>query len=196
MVVGIIIGCALILLGAFYVVKFINKEKGKPHKPKKEKVKKSKIAKDETVVKNVHLTVKSPYMLRKEVLFWKYLNLILPKQYIVVPKVSLVDLFIPDGDKSIFRLIADKTLDYVIFNEQNMNIALVLDIYDKSYGDEKLDEQDPFLLEILAKLNIKVASIFVSNDFDREKCKNQIYSALGLYTGSQTNDKEQNNDIK
>lgn len=190
----IVVACALLLLGAFYTYKFIKKEKSKPHKPKKEKVRKSKIAPKEAVVKNVHLRVKSPYMLRKEVLFWKYLNLILPKQYVVVPKVSLVDLFIPDGDKSIFRLIADKTLDYVIFHEANMTVALVLDIYDKSYGDEQLDEQDPFLLDILAKLNIKVTSIFVSNDFDRESCKKQIYSALGLYVEAEAKEKEKKGD--
>ncbi len=184
MVIGIIISCAVLLLAAFYTVKFVQKQRSKPRKPKKEKQKKSEIATKETVVKNVHLIVKSPYMMRKEVLFWKYLNTILPKQYIVVPKVSLVDLLIPDGDKSIFRLIADKTLDYVIFKEQNMSVALVLDIYDKSYGDEMLDEQDPFLREILGKLNISVESILVANDFDREQCKEQIYKALGLYVAN------------
>ncbi len=196
MVIGIIIGCALFLLASFYVVKFIQKERSKPQKPKKEKKKKSKIAPKETVVKNVHITVKSPYMQRKEVLFWKYLNIILPKHYIVIPKVSLVDLFIPDGDKSIFRLIADKTLDYVIFKEQDMSVALVLDIYDKSYGDEMLDEQDPFLLEILAKLNIKVLSILVANDFDRESCKDKIYSALGLNVASDSEKKNSTSNVE
>ena len=76
MVIGIIIGCALILLGLFYLVKFIQKQRSKPRKPKKEKQKKSEIATKETMVKNVHLIVKSPYMMRKEVLFWKYLNTI------------------------------------------------------------------------------------------------------------------------
>ncbi len=182
----IILSCCVGALAIFYLVKFISNQLKKPKKPKKEKTKKrkSKIAPQETIVKNVHLTVKSPYMMRKEVLFWKYLNLILPKQYIVVPKVSLVDLFIPDGDKSIFRLIADKTLDYVIFNEQNMSVALVIDIYDKSYSDEQLEEQDPFLLEILSKLNIKVLSLMVASDFDRDLAKDKILSALGINTSN------------
>lgn len=190
MVIWIIIGVAVLLLALFYLVKFINIQRAKPHKPKKEKVKKSKIAPKETTIKNVHLTVKSPYMIRKEILFWKYLNLILPKQYICVPKVSIVDLLRPDGDKSIFRLIADKTLDYVIFNENNMSVALVLDIYDKSYGDEMLDEQDPFLHEILSKLGINVISIFVSSDFDRDKCKEKIYSALNINVTQNTQNTE------
>lgn len=175
MTIIIIIAICILLLIVFWLYK---KLKNRPKTNKKPKEKKPKLA--QTTFKNVNLTVNENYMVRKQVLFWKFLNLILPKEYIVVPKVALSDLLTPDGDKKIFNLIIDKTLDYVIFNEKTMYPALVIDIYDKLSGQANLSEQDPFLVNILNNLNLKVLHILVSANFDRENAKKEIYQALNI----------------
>ncbi len=181
MTIIIIVGICLFLMLFGWLVKFIQQKK-KTSIPKVKKVKEKKVKhkKQETTVKNVHLTLQESFMIRKELLFWKYLNSILPRRFVVVPKVALNTLVVPDGDKTIFNLIADKSLDFVVFNEQNMRPILVIDIYDKSFNDENLEEQDPFLVEILGKLNLKVLHILVANDFDREETKKTIFKTLNI----------------
>ncbi len=181
MAIVIIILVCLILMFLGWLFKFIkNKKKTSIPKIKKVKEKKVKQKKQETTIKNVHLTVQDTFMVRKELLFWKYLNSILPRRFVAVPKVALNTLVVPDGDKTIFNLVADKSLDFVIFSEQNMHPVLVIDIFDKSFNDENLEEQDPFLVEILSKLNLKVLHILVANDFDREEAKKAIFKALNI----------------
>lgn len=179
MAIIIIVSLCLILMIMYFFYNLI-KNKKKSSVKVKNKQKKPKKRKQETTVKNVHLTLQETFMIRKELLFWKYLNYILPKKFIAIPKISLNTLVVPDGDKTIFNLISDKFLDFVVFLEQTMHPVLVIDIYDKSFNDEKLDEQDPFLVEVLSKLNLKVIHILVSNNFDREKTKSEIFEALNI----------------
>ena len=136
------------------------------------------------------------YMARKELLFWKYLNTILPREYIVVPKVAVNDLIEVEGDKSTYDRIASKTIDYVIFIEKTMYPALILDIYDKTYNDLKLEEQDPYITEVLTKMNLKVVEILVSSDFDREQTKEYIYSKLGLNNKGERPEEKKENTVK
>lgn len=162
----------------FWLVGFIKKQKAKPHKahtPKQKKPKKSK----KQVVTNSHLQVCQTYMVKKEILFWKFLNLILPKEYIAVPKVALCNLLMPDGDKTTFNQVSNKCLDFVIFNATTMYPALVIDIYDNLLNT-KLDEFDPLLTEVLNNLNLKVVHIFLATDFNTENAKKDIYSALSI----------------
>ncbi len=181
MAIIIIVGVCFALMILGWLFKFIkNKKKTSLPKVKKIKEKKVKHKKQETTVKNVHLVVQETFMVRKELLFWKYLNSILPRRFVAVPKVALNTLVVPDGDKTIFNLVADKSLDFVVFGEQSMHPVLVIDIYDKSFNDENLEEQDPFLVEILNKLNLKVLHILVANDFDREETKKIIFKALNI----------------
>ena len=135
-------------------------------------------------------------MARKELLFWKYLNTILPREYIVVPKVAVNDLIEVEGDKSTYDRIASKTIDYVIFIEKTMYPALILDIYDKTYNDLKLEEQDPYITEVLTKMNLKVVEILVSSDFDREQTKEYIYSKLGLNNKGERPEEKKENTVK
>ena len=131
-------------------------------------------------VKNIQLTLIEPFMQRKELLFWKYLNTILPTGYIAVPKVGLNTLVLPDGNKTVFNQIADKCLDFVVFTEGNMQPKLIIDVYDKSYLDRSIVEQEPFLLDVLNKLGVQVIEILVAENFDREEAKKKIYQQLDV----------------
>ncbi len=176
----IILGVCLGVLFLGWLYTFIKKhKKDGPPKDKKVKVKRLKQGKEQPAFMQSTYKVNNVFMQRKEVLFWKYLNTILPKEYIVVPKVEVGNLVEVEGDKSVYNRIATKTMDYVIFNEKTMYPALILDIYDKTYNDLRLEEQDPYVTEIINKLGIKMMEILVSSDFDRDKTKNLILEKLG-----------------
>ena len=192
MVIGIIIGICLVALFFYWLYKFIQKHSKSSSKPPKEKVKRLK-KEQQPVFNQSRYKVSQTYMIRKELLFWKYLNTILPREYIVVPKVAVNDLIEVEGDKSTYERISSKTIDYVIFNEKTMYPALVLDIYDKTYNDLKLEEQDPYITEVLKKMNLNFVEILVSTDFDREKTKELIFEKLGIKV---QNDKQENNQEK
>lgn len=181
MLIIVLISVCLILLLIAFIYKYFKKMK-ENHIPKL-KEKKVKKKKDKVVtVKNINLKLTQNFMIRKEVLFWKYLNSILPKGYLAIPRVALNSLVLPDGDKTIYNLVVDKTLDFVIFEEREMNPVLVIDIYDKTFNDEKLDEQDPLLIDILNKLGVKVLQIFVSSNFNKDDTKNLIFKNLNIAT--------------
>ena len=183
MVVVIIIGVCLVALFLGWLYKFIKKHSSssKPKKAKTIKIKKE----DQPIFNQSKYKVNQTYMIRKELLFWKYLNTILPREYIVVPKVAVNDLIEVEGDKSTYERISSKTIDYVIFIEKTMYPALVLDIYDKTYNDLKLQEQDPYVTEVLTRMNLNFVEILVSSDFDREKTKELIFEKLGIKTQNQ-----------
>ena len=173
----IVIICGVGLLCGWIYKKY--KKYKKDHIPKP-KIKKQKKQKQTAEIKNIPLTVITPFMERKEVLFWKYLHMILPKGMVAVPKVGLNTLVIPDGDRNIFNLVSDKALDFVIFSEDDMSVLLVIDIYDNSLSDRSLKEQDPYLANILSKLKIKVLQVLVSYDFDKIQTKKDIFKALDI----------------
>ena len=195
MTIIIILGVCLTLILIGWLYGFIKKHFGKnaPPKVKKEKVKK--VAQEKSKPAFMHTTYKvsSTFMLRKELLFWKYLNTFLPKEYIVVPKVEIGNLIDVEGDKSTYNRIAQKTIDYVIFNEKTMYPALILDIYDKTYNDLRLEEQDPYITEIINKMGLKFVEILVSSDFDRDKTRELILTKLGLV---KQEEEEKNNENK
>ena len=180
MVIGIVLGLCIVALLAGWLYTFVKKHiKNGPPKEKKVKVKTFKKEKVQPSFMQSTYKINNNFMLRKEVLFWKYLNTILPKEYIVVPKVEVGNLVEVEGDKTLLNRIATKTIDYVIFNEKTMYPVLILDIYDKTYNDLKLEEQDPYITEVINKLGLKYLEILVSSDFDRDKTRNLILEKLG-----------------
>ncbi|MBQ3495046.1 MAG: DUF2726 domain-containing protein [Clostridia bacterium] len=173
-----------VLLGLCFVVFCYWLWSKKTKKAKKEKTKKQKKVKEQPKpqIKKLNMSLVDKFMYRKELLFWKYLVSILPKSYVCLPKVSLISIVSPDGDKNLYNEVIDRTLDIVIFDENTMHPVLTIDVYDNSYEDERIDERDPKLALILEKLELKVVYILMKLDFDREAAKRQIFEALNIQT--------------
>lgn len=176
---------AVFLLGKFFYKKFsssstpkVKVAKEKKKKPVKEKSKK------EQPRKNTHLVVVEKYMFRREVLFWKFLNSILPRTVIVCPKVAVTSIVMPDGDKKFYNELMDKTVDYVVFDEQTMSPMLIIDIYDSTYDDAPLEERDPKVYESLESVRLKILSLKIQTYFDKEEIKTKIFKALNITTGA------------
>lgn len=154
----------------------------KTQKPKKQKKQKQKQPEKKSLyeIKKFNLVLTEKFMYRKELLFWKYINSILPHTFIAVPKVAMAAFVTTDGDKNLYNEVINKTLDIVIFDEQTMRPLLVVDVYDKSYDDDRMDEQEPKLFEIIKKLGLQVVHVFMKVDFDKEEAKRQIYQKLNI----------------
>lgn len=180
----IIIVGILCLIGLFYwffkkklglslKLKLKTKPKQKKEKPQKEKPQKY-------TLKNFNLTLNQKFMYRRDLLFWKFLNTILPRTFVVVPKVAICTLIDPNGDKNLYNDLSGKTVDFVVFDEQDMRPILVVDLYDKSFNDDRLDEDDPQLYAVVTKLGLSVVHILMKAEFDRDAVKKQIYEKLNI----------------
>lgn len=160
-------------LGLSLKLKLKTKPKKKKEKPPKEKPKTQQL-------KNFNLTLTDKFMYRRDLLFWKFLNTILPRTFVVVPKVAICTLIDPNGDKNLYNDLSGKTVDFVVFDEQNMRPVLVVDLYDKSFNDDKLDEDDPQLYAVVTKLGLGIVHILMKAEFDREAVTKQIYQKLNI----------------
>lgn len=156
----------LIAVGAYFLIF------GKEIKLNKQK------KKEETKLQNVAMLPKEKYMYRKEVEFYYFLQSILRADKLVFPKVGLENIFIPDGNKVAYNNISSKYVDFVIFEESTMTPILIVDVYDNSFNDEILDEQDPLTKKILEKIKIPMISILIKGNYDKEKIKEEIYKII------------------
>lgn len=184
MFVLIIIGAILLIALGYYAYKKIKAYREShligvlERKERKNKGKHKDKHKEVANFKNDALVVNSNFLTRKELIFWKYICSILPNGFVCFPKVALCSLVSPNGDRVMFNLIAEKTLDFVIIHEQTLKPVLVIDIYNKSYADERLEAQDANVTNALENLKIKFISILVDVDFDKEKTKQEIFKLL------------------
>ena len=180
----VIVVAAVICVGAFFYWLF-KKKLGvsiKLPKPKKEKKKKQKQPEKKSLyeIKKFNLELTDKFMYRKELLLWRYMISILPRTFIVIPKVSIPSIVNPNGDKNLYNDVVDKTLDLVVFDEQNMRPLLAIDIFDNTYGDERMDDQDPKLYAIVTKLGLKILHVHMKLDLDKEEIRRQVYKELNI----------------
>lgn len=187
----VIIAAAVICVIAFLYWLF-KKKLGvaiKLPKHKKEKKPKQKQPEKKSLyeIKKFNLELTDKFMYRKELLLWRYMISILPRTFIVIPKVSIPSIVNPNGDKNLYNDVIDKTLDLVVFDEQNMRPLLAIDIFDNTYGDERMDEQDPKLYAIISKLGLKMVHVHMKLDFNKEEIKRQVYKELNI----QLNEKDE-----
>lgn len=144
-------------------------------KERSEKKAKANLDKD---LSHIEMAVKEKYMYRKEIEFYYFLQSILKSDKVVFPKVGLDQILIPTGNKIAYNNISSKYVDFVIFDEKTMRPILILDVYDNSFNDEILDEQDPIVKKILDQVDIPLISVLIKGQYDKEKIRKDIYKII------------------
>lgn len=124
------------------------------------------------------LEIKEKYMFQIEIKILDILNNIDSKKYIALPKVCMGSLLLPKGSKNVYNILSNKIVDFVMFDRQTMRPILVVDIFDNTFNDESLAEQDPNLTKVLSDLNLPVVSVLVKKVIDEQSFKNQIIEKL------------------
>lgn len=124
------------------------------------------------------LEIKEKFMFQIEIKVLEILNSIDSQKYLALPKVCIGSMILPKGSKNVYNLLSSKVLDYVIFDRQTMKPILVVDIFDNTFNDEALAEQDPNLTKILADLKLPVVSIMVKNTVNEQKFKQEVTKYL------------------
>lgn len=187
---GVIAGLAIIML-AFTAIRKRRKKTAAKREDKKLKPPKTKKKRPVLRNKNGKLETKPSYcdtvdkfLYRKEVKIFILISKVLPKGYIAFPKISLGTILEPIGSPALFNSVKDKTVDFVIFDQETMKPKAVVDVYDGSIGDEQLDMLDERLVIALKSAQLPVVSFKVKTDYDIDEIKKPIYEALEIETSS------------
>lgn len=120
------------------------------------------------------------FMFLKELNVYEYISSILPKEYIVFPKVELSLLVKPTNTKHAFNEVKGKTVDLVIFEKSTMSPVLVLDCYDSTYSNGMLEEFEPLILKVLQKAKLDILTIHIKNQLNKDEIKTLIFEKLGI----------------
>lgn len=186
LIIIIIISVLMILIAFYGIKKYKNSKKNKPKKEKKVKVK---VKKDKKVKKNKkpeksfndigsYVDINTKYLFRKELKLLILINKILPKGFIVFPKVGVDLILTPVGNKSLYESIHGEYLDLVIFEEDTMKPRIAIDLYDGSIGDEQLDIHHPNVLKALDSAELPIISFKVKTEYTEEEIKEPIFKIL------------------
>ena len=161
---GIYIGIGFVIVGIVLIIFLFKKDK--KNKPQKEEITQIDVEKNEK------------YMFLKELSIYEYVASILPKNYIVFPKVSAGLLVNPSGTKHAYNEIKSKVVDLVVFTRETMSPVLIIDCYDTTYSNGMLEELEPLLLEVLKKASLEVLSIQVKHQLNKDEIKEKILAKL------------------
>lgn len=108
------------------------------------------------------------------------INKILPKGFIVFPKVGVDLILAPVGNKSLYDSIRGKYLDLVIFEDITMKPRLAIDLHDGTIGDEELEVDSPEVVNALKVAELPLISFKIKTDYEIDEIKNPILKELGF----------------
>lgn len=116
---------------------------------------------------------------RSEHEFLRILNESIDRQrFLVFPKVRLAD-FIEVTAKGkdyqgCFNKIKSKHVDFLVWDVQNNEVALAIELDGKSHNSEKMQKRDGFVNKLYERVEIKLIRISVGSDFIEEIQKLKI----------------------
>ncbi len=181
-VIGVLI--AMFIFGRALVIwrrKRAGKEVKRPRKIRLKRKKEEKQLRNQNGkldTKGSYCDVVDKYLFRKELKLFVLISKILPKSYIVFPKVGVDTILEPVGSHTLYNSIRDRYVDLAIFELETMRPRMVIDIFDGSIGDEQLETETPEVIEALKSAELPLISIKVQTAYDPEELKEQIMAAL------------------
>ena len=124
------------------------------------------------------LIVKEKFMFQIELKVLSLLNKACESNFIALPKVNLGSLLSPNGSKLAYNAVADKVVDFVIFEKSTMKAVLIVDVYDNSFNDEALSEQDPSVTKLLSDLKLPIHAVLIKRAFDEQAFITEIKNII------------------
>jgi hypothetical protein len=181
-IVGVVILALIAGVVLYKIYKYRQKKgSGKP-KTKNVKVKKDKKGKEAEKIdlKGSYVDLTGKFLFRKELKILVLINHILPKGYLIFPKIGADLIMEPVGSRNLYNSICGKYIDFVIFEEATMKPRVAIDVYDGSIGDEQLNIESPEVITALESAQLPIVSIKIKSDYSTDEIKNPIWEALGL----------------
>ena len=120
-----------------------------------------------------------PYLWPKELEFYQMYSKILPKQYMIVPKVGVDKIVKPHGSLVMYNAIKSKYVDFCVFKISNMEPVAVIDCFYPSITDSTMKEMDKATKKSLEAMEIPVLQYEILDiPYDENQVIQRFYDAL------------------
>lgn len=120
-----------------------------------------------------------PFMWPKEVEFFEMLQEVIPKTFMIVPKVCVSKIVKPYGSLVLFNAIKDKFVDFVIIKKSNMEPVVVIDCFYPAITDKSIKELDEATKVALDSVNIPILKMEILDEpYNKEQVLKTFLDAL------------------
>ncbi len=144
--------------------------------------------------KEIYPYQKKKYFLTpNERAFFEVLLQIVNDQYFVFPQVHIASVLeVIKGQPNFmawFNKIIRKSFDFVIFDKQNLNALLAIELDDPSHNQPERRQRDSFVNEAVKASDLNILHIKPKENYDMQELKQQILGGLESQNTAKIGDK-------
>lgn len=127
--------------------------------------------------------LKKPYLLtKKERELFSILNECIPSNYYIFPQIHIASIIeVKKYEKEwqkYFNKIISKSIDFVVFDNENISPILAIELDDVTHMQEKRIIRDDFVNSLFEEVQIKLYRIKTADLNDRDTLKKEIIKLL------------------
>ncbi|MBF0381091.1 MAG: DUF2726 domain-containing protein [Magnetococcales bacterium] len=138
---------------------------------------------DEPIFINGPLYTKAqPLFSNAETQFFHVLNEAFGEKYLILGKIRVADIIVPEGKRSddgwqtAFNRVSQKHVDYVLCDQEDLDVKAVIELNDKSHNRSKTKKRDLFLEESFHEANIPFIQVPAARYYDSKQIRDFIIS--------------------
>ncbi len=133
----------------------------------------------------------SPVLWPKELEFYYMFRTILPKEFMIIPKLGIDEIVKPSGGKVLFNAVKDEHVDLCIVKVANMEPIAVLDTYYQGIGDSTMQELPTPVKKALESVEIPVIKYEILDvPYDKDAVLKKFLDAIDPVTLAQLKNKK------
>ncbi len=133
----------------------------------------------------------TPLLWPKELEFYYMFRSILPKEFMIVPKLGIDEIVKPNGSKVLFNTVKEEHVDLCIVKVANMEPVAVLDTYYPSITDSTMQELPLPVKKALESVDIPVIKYeILDTPYDKDEILKKFLNAIDPVTLAQLKKKK------
>lgn len=168
LIVGLVLLVVAIVGGIFFAIK-LNKKVSKDVQDTNW----DKINTDGMLQKHI------PLLWPKELEFYEMIKSVIPKDFIIIPKLGVDEIVKPNHNLLLFNAVKTEHVDFCVVKASNMEPVVVLDTYYPSICDSTIQELPKAVLKALNSVNIPVVKYEILDvPYDKDAVLKQFLDAI------------------
>ena len=122
----------------------------------------------------------TPMLWPKELEFYYMFRSVLPKEFMIIPKLGVDEIVKPNGGNLVlFNAVKEEHVDLCVVRVSNMEPIAVIDTYYPSITDSTIQELDPAVIKALKSVSIPVITYEILDvPYDKDKILNKFLEAI------------------
>ena len=122
----------------------------------------------------------TPVLWPKELEFYYMFRSVLPKEFMILPKLGVDEIVKPYGGNLIlFKAVKDEHVDYCVVKVSNMEPIAVIDTYYPSIADSTMQRLETPVIKALESVNIPVVTYEILDvPYDKDKILKKFLEAI------------------